>query len=363
MAGALGAPIQLGEPRPGLAPARPVATQPPIAPSGPAVSSLKPTDAKAAEKAAVAMDAKTRLNQFCQKYCSRPVTKTDILYSSTRFGKNEYQAVVRLNCMEGQEYAGEVCDNAKDAEKSAALQAMQAYAAVIQSLPEGKKPKKKQPAEGAAGEAGAIPPEENPALTDKVRLNALYMKIIKRPLQKGETLYETREMGLGKSPSGYQSTVRFPCLPGEWGTKVFAGQVCQQKQGAEQSAAGMALAAMLADPEMSALCNAKAPKNQASGEGKSKGKKSKGWGPKPTGPDLDRESVTESPVSATVVEWKGTYGWVKLVENIDHPAASKHGGKVYLHKQDLKDGKESLEQGSTVLVKIYADASGLGAAE
>lgn len=263
--------------------------------------------------------------------------------------------------MEGQEYAGEVCDNAKDAEKSAAQQAMQAYAAVIQSLPEGKKPKKKQPAEGGAG---AIPPEENPALTDKVRLNALYMKIIKRPLQKGETLYETREMGLGKSPSGYQSTVRFPCLPGEWGTKVFAGQVCQQKQGAEQSAAGMALAAMLADPEMSAVCNAKVPKNQTSDEGKSKGgKKTKGWGPTQTGPNLARESITEAPVSATVVEWKGTFGWVKLVEPIDHPAASKHGGKVYLHKQDLKDGKESLEQGSTVLVNIYSDPSGLGAAE
>eukprot|EP00930_Biecheleria_cincta_P097517 TRINITY_DN89216_c0_g1_i1.p1 TRINITY_DN89216_c0_g1~~TRINITY_DN89216_c0_g1_i1.p1 ORF type:complete len:356 (+),score=90.12 TRINITY_DN89216_c0_g1_i1:45-1112(+) len=355
MAGVMGAPVQLGEPRPGLA--RPVATQPPIAPSAAAASALKPVDAKAESIA----DAKTRLNQFCQKYCSRPVTKTDILYSSTRFGKNEYQAVVRLNCMEGQEYAGEVCDNAKDAEKSAALQAMHAYAAVINSLAEGgKKPKKKQPASGEAG----FPPGENPAITDKVKLNALYMKIIKRPLEKGETLYETREMGLGKCPSGFQSTVHFPHLPGEWATKMFAGQVCQQKQAAEQSAAGIALAALLADPEMAAACAAKAPKNQTSDEGKSKsGKKSKGWGPKKTGPHLARESVNETPVSATVVEWKGSYGWVKPVETIDHPAASKHGGKVYLHKQDLKDGKESLEQGSTVLVKIYADASGLGAAE
>lgn len=275
--------------------------------------------------------------------------------------------------MEGQEYAGEVCDNAKDSEKSAAQQAMQAYAEVIKSLPTGKKPnnKKKPAAEGGAAAAGAgaggkssIPPEENAALTDKVRLNALYMKIIKRPLEKGETLYETRETGLGKSPSGYQSTVRFPCLPGEWATKVFAGQVCPQKQAAEQSAAGIALAAMLADPGLSAVCDEKPPKKQTAGEGNGKsGKNSKGRGPKQSGPDLDRENITQAPVAATVVEWRGSYGWLKLAEPIDHPSASKHGGKVYLHKQDLKDGKESLERDATILVNIYSDSSGLGATE
>lgn len=265
------------------------------------------------EKAETIGDSKTRLNQFCQKYCSRPVTKTDILYSSTRFGKNEYQAVVRLNCMEGQEYAGEVCDNAKDAEKSAALQAMATYAEVIKALPEGKKPKQKKPAGGgsdAAGGKSSIPPEENAALTDKVRLNALYMKIIKRPLEKGETLYETREMGLGKSPSGFQSTVRFPCLPEEWATKVFAGAVCPQKQAAEQSAAGIALAAMLADPGLQAICKEKPPKKEKDGESKPKKERK----PRQSGPNLERENVTQAPVAATVVEWKGSFGWLKLAE-------------------------------------------------
>jgi len=310
-------------------------------------------------------DAKTRLNQFCQRYCQRPVTKQDVLYSMTRFGKNECQAVVRLNCMEGQEFAGELCENAKDAEKSAALQAMAAYSAIMDSLPATKPGGKKKSGEGGGGKTGeGVPPGENPALTPKVKLNALCMKIIKRPLQKDETLYETVEVGNGKSQSGYQTTVRFPVLPGDWATKAFAGQVCEQKVKAEQDAASIALAAMEADATLIELANQKPPKKESKGDGKSKGPKAKwplAWAA--GGPNLPREMVTQAPVTATVHEWKGSYGWVKLSEALDHPLASKREGNIYLHKQDLKDGKESLEKGATILVSIYADPSGLGAQE
>eukprot|EP00930_Biecheleria_cincta_P009199 TRINITY_DN110897_c0_g1_i1.p1 TRINITY_DN110897_c0_g1~~TRINITY_DN110897_c0_g1_i1.p1 ORF type:complete len:348 (-),score=76.43 TRINITY_DN110897_c0_g1_i1:4-1047(-) len=310
-------------------------------------------------------DAKTKLNQFCQRYCQRPVTKNDVLYSITRFNKNECQAVVKLNCMEGQEFAGELCENAKDAEKSAALQAMAAYAAIMQSLPLVKPAAKKKQSAVDGGAAGKTDAQgENPAVTNKVKLNALCMKIIKRPLQKGETVYDTAEVGLGKSsPSAFQTTVRFPCLPGEWATKAFVGKVSEQKQAAEQDAAGIALAAMVADPVLTEVANAKPPKKETSGEGKGKGwnKWKKWWGG--GGPDLPREVVTATPVAATVEEWKGSYGWVKLTEALDHPAASKRQGSVYLHKQDLKNGKESLEKGMTLLVSIYADPSGLGAVE
>eukprot|EP00440_Ansanella_granifera_P000384 gb/GFBE01000416.1/.p1 GENE.gb/GFBE01000416.1/~~gb/GFBE01000416.1/.p1 ORF type:complete len:326 (+),score=98.78 gb/GFBE01000416.1/:1-978(+) len=318
------------------------------------------------------MDAKTRLNQFCQKYCLRPVTKKDILYSTTKFGHDQYQAIVRLNCMEGQEYAGELRPNPKEAEKSAAQQAMVAYAAVISSLPPMKPGGKKKKSAGAAGAAGGaaggeekakkkLEDGENPALTDKVKLNALCMRIAKRPLQKGDTVYDTRQMGLGKAAAGYQTTVRLPCLPGDWAAKMFAGQVCTNKQAAEQSAAGIALAAMIVDPVLVEAA-AKAPPAKAGGEGKKGGGKGwKGWwGPMPTGPDLPREEVTTAPVSGTVVEWKGNFGWVQPTEPLDHPAAKKRSGKVYLHKQDLKDGKEALEEGATVLINVYVDATGLG---
>lgn len=307
------------------------------------------------------MDAKTRLNQFCQRYCLRPVTRKDILYSTTKFGNKQYQSIVRLNCMEGQEYAGELSETPKEAEKSAAQQALKAFAGVISSLPAGKPAKKKRPEGGDDMAKVKIPDAENPALTDKVRLNALCMRIAKRPLEKGETLYDTQQIGVGKNPTGYQSTVRLPCLPEDWSTKLFVGEVFQNKQAAEQSAASKALKAVEADTELCALADEKVPKKPT--EGKKSGKGWKGWWLSKGGPDLPREVVSEASLSATVLEWKGSFGWVKLLQPFEHPAASRREGKVYLHKQDLKDGKELLAEGEMVLVRLYTDSHGLGAAE
>jgi len=313
------------------------------------------------------MDPKTRLNQFCQRYCLRPVTKKDILYSTTKFGNKQYQSIVRLNCMEGQEYAGELSETPKDAEKSAANQALQAFSSVMNSLPP-MKPASKKKKSGEADDKVGVPPSDNPALTDKVKLNALCMRIAKRPLQKGETVYDTQQLGVGKNPTGYQATVRLPCLPEAWATKLFAGEVCLNKQAAEQSAAAIALAAIEADEGLCTLANEKAPKKPPA-EG-TEGKKPGGgkgwknwWAPTPAGPDLPREAISEAPLPATVMEWKGQFGWVKLVQPLEHPAASKREGKVYLHKQDLKEGKESLSEGAMVSVKVYLDSMGLGAVE
>ncbi|CAK9026194.1 unnamed protein product [Durusdinium trenchii] len=310
------------------------------------------------------MDSKTRLNQFCQRYCLRPVTRKDILYSTTKFGNKQYQSIVRLNCMESQEYAGELCEAPKDAEKSAAQQALKAFQAVIASLPAGKPVKKKPPPSELDEVNKQIADAENPALTDKVKLNALCMRIAKRPLEKGETIYETQQLGVGKNPSGYQATVRLPCLPEDWAMKLFAGEVCQNKQAAEQSAAGIALKALEEDQALCALAEEKVPKKPSEKEGKkAKGKSWKGWWVSKGGPDLPRELVSEAPVAATVLEWKGSFGWVKLSQPLEHPAASKREGKVYLHRQDLKDGKELLVEGEMVFVSLYTDSMGLGAAE
>eukprot|EP00439_Symbiodinium_sp_Y106_P025172 s2356_g3.t1 len=279
---------------------------------------------------------------------------------------NQYQSIVRLNCMEGQEYAGELSESPKDAEKSAANQALQAFSTVMNSLPP-MKPASKKKKSGEADDKVGVPPSDNPALTDKVKLNALCMRIAKRPLQKGETVYDTQQLGVGKNPTGYQATVRLPCLPEAWATKLFAGEVCLNKQAAEQSAAAIALAAIEADEGLCTLANEKAPKKPpAEGtEGKKPGGKGwkNWWAPTPAGPDLPREAISEAPLPATVMEWKGQFGWVKLIQPLEHPAASKREGKVYLHKQDLKQGKESLSEGAMVSVKVYLDSMGLGAVE
>uniref|UniRef100_A0A7S1A6J9 DRBM domain-containing protein n=1 Tax=Noctiluca scintillans TaxID=2966 RepID=A0A7S1A6J9_NOCSC len=90
-------------------------------------------------------------------------------------------------------------------------------------------------------------------------------------------MYETRPC-----TGGQQATVKLLCLPGEWAGRIWAGQVCSTKQKAEQSAAEIALAQIMGDPELSAIVNRPpAPKNdKGRGKGKSKGKQFgfKGWG-------------------------------------------------------------------------------------
>merc|ERR1719443_1701901 len=50
------------------------------------------------------------------------------------------QATVKLLCLQGQEFAGEICSNAKDAEKSAAQQALQFYGMEAQMRPQAPPP-------------------------------------------------------------------------------------------------------------------------------------------------------------------------------------------------------------------------------
>jgi len=99
------------------------------------------------------------------------------------------------------------------------------------------------------------------------------------------------------------------------------------------------------------------------GKGKEGGKGKDGKGKGPAGPDLERERVTDMPVTGEVVSWRGKNGWLKPTVEVDHPKADKHGGKLYAHQKDLQEGTESLEAGQNVLFHVYADASGLGAEE
>mmetsp|Transcript_74198 Transcript_74198/g.159021 ORF Transcript_74198/g.159021 Transcript_74198/m.159021 type:complete len:341 (-) Transcript_74198:103-1125(-) len=322
------------------------------------------------------VDTKTELNQFCQRFCQRPVTKQDIVYTTSKFGQ-QFQSIVRLNCLGGQEYAGNLSLNPKEAEKYAAQQALQAYATTIASLPPSGKadPAKKRkvtpkltPAELAAKKAKAVDEGENPAITPKTKLNSLCMKIAKRYLQKGETVYDSLKVA-----GGYQATVKLTCLPGVWSGRLWAGQVCSTKQKAEQSAAEIALAQIVADKELSE--EAAKPKGNAKGKGggkgagKGKGKGwgwgSWGWGPPwayGAGAEMPRERVSEETATGEVVEWKDNYGWVKPHAEINHPAASQREGKVYVNKKDLS-GVESLTVGQAVKFYVYEDPSGLGGEE
>lgn len=310
------------------------------------------------------MDQKNELNQLLQKYCKRPLTKLDVVYTTSKFGVSGYQSIVKLACLQGQEYAGNLCQDVKAAEKSAAQQALLGNQHLAQAVaqPATASADKKRPApkaaltpEEKAAKKAKLEAGENQAVTPKSALNTLVMKIIKRFLQKGETVYQCNKVG-----AYYQATVSIAGLPGDWGKRAWAGHPHSTKQKAEQSAAEECLKDLQSDPELSE--EAKKPK----GKGKGKGKyemmmmMSQLWS---MGAELPRETVVEEPVKGTVLEWKGSYGWVQPDNPIDHPASEMRGGKVYLNKKDFVGEVESVAQGQTISFKVYVDPSGLGAQE
>mmetsp|Transcript_116265 Transcript_116265/g.328906 ORF Transcript_116265/g.328906 Transcript_116265/m.328906 type:complete len:283 (-) Transcript_116265:12-860(-) len=246
-------------------------------------------------------DPKTAVNEFCQRYCRTPITRQCIVYTSIRVDSGGFQATVKLNCIDGQEFAGEVGSTLKEAEQNAAMQVLEFYASEIATMaPVAKKGKKRKASDSVGASLGLTPGSDSAALAvgiqgevdaslleqvhvpsevieaakaNKSELNAMCSKIVRRVMDKGDVVYETYEAG-----GGFQATVALPGLPGTLGGQVWAGEVRSKKVDAEQSAAGFALEAIKADPDMMAAFNAPPkPKNYPSkGKGKSKGKFGKG---------------------------------------------------------------------------------------
>merc|ERR1712007_181951 len=82
-----------------------------------------------------------------------------------------------------------------------------------------------------------MPRMEQGPLTNMSELNAALGKILRRPLQKGEIMYQV----ISQRGMGHVASVQLPCLPGEWADLVFTGEACLDKRMAEQAAAGAAL--------------------------------------------------------------------------------------------------------------------------
>jgi dsRNA-specific ribonuclease len=219
-------------------------------------------------------DPKTAVNQFCQRYCHRPILKEDVKYSTTRHNEG-YQATVKVNCLEGKEFAGDLSPTIKAAEMSAAQQILVFFDDVINSMPKmdpnGNK-RKRQISNGVSCGALEEPldksrrvtdlsTEPNPALSPKMQLNSVVLRIIRRPLEKETVRYETF-----KVDGGYQAQAAVPKLPGGWGKTTWAGEVRQTKKLAEQSVAQVILDTLRADPELMERHNAPArPKTWLSG--------------------------------------------------------------------------------------------------
>lgn len=62
----------------------------------------------------------------------------------------------------------------------------------------------------------------------------------------------------------------------------------------------------------------------------------------------------------SVLDWKGKYGWIACDEEVDHPEAGKHSGKIYVNVTDLRSGVEIFPEARASFF-LYADGDGLGA--
>jgi len=71
--------------------------------------------------------------------------------------------------------------------------------------------------------------------------------------------------------------------------------------------------------------------------------------------------VSEARFTGTLLEWKGSYGWIQPSYRIDHPEASRNSGKVYLSQEDVAEDLPGL--GATLSFLAYADGSGIGASD
>ena len=79
------------------------------------------------------VDPKGHLTHFCQKYCKRPLHHADVEYLTYELGE-QYQAIVILNCIKGNVFPGSICSNQRDAEWSAAKQALKAFASLTEMV-------------------------------------------------------------------------------------------------------------------------------------------------------------------------------------------------------------------------------------
>jgi len=240
----------------------------------------------------IPMDLKTLLNQFCQRVCRRPVTKEDILYTIIRNGPAQFSATVKLNCVGGGEFKGEVCSTRRAAQKSAAHEALQAHKTLLSMLCWTNKPKagqqeryERSESHSSSSHSDSVdtclnldkefpyePPAANSTMTGKSVLNTMCMKILRRAMRKGDIVYE-RSMQATVPVPKYCCAVRLPCLPGSWGSKVWFGKGCSSQKAAEQSAAVIAVESILEDPELgplaSSIAKQKYPKSWGQGGNKS----------------------------------------------------------------------------------------------
>jgi hypothetical protein len=262
--------------------------------------------------------------------------------------------------MDGKEYQGELCADKKKAEFAAATVALKENTAEILVLNEGAEPisaPKEREFQPAKKQKLFTEDGKGPAMS---AMEKALSKMLKRPITPEDIFYLTEE-----SDGSFSSVLAIPCLPGKLATETWAGDTLSAKPNAEESAALKALMALTEDEEhgdqFKDACT-QVWTSMMKGKGKGSmmmmmfgcmkgmmkgGGKGKGRGPKKEAGERKKVEGTGQ-LTGSVVEWKGSFGWITANDKIDHPDATKNGGKVYVQAKDLTGEKKELEVGAAV---------------
>lgn len=195
-------------------------------------------------------DPKAKVHSFCMKKLNKQITKQDISYNTLKHG-GSYQATISLVCLGGVAFVGELCGNAKDAERKAAEQVLKHFAEEIVQLNAMPKVSNKRPATAVGGtgilQEGAMKaPKVDPGpKPPKQKINEMCISLAKRVLSKDDVKYDCKAVA-----GGFQSTLTLACLPGAYAGVVFTGGVSQTKKEAETAVAQVATETMEADDEI-----------------------------------------------------------------------------------------------------------------
>lgn len=349
------------------------------------------------------------------------ISKTDVVYTVQQFGP-QYQATVTVHVLNGVQFAGAVAASAKEAEQNAAAIALEHHAGEVAALPEASKKsgnKKRKPGDGEGGP----PPGQKGA--NKMLLNTAVSRILKRPLTKQDVVFTSAQVPGGHQATLQMPGLPGPWSTLAWAGEVDSSQKDAEDHAAAHGLAALEADATLAPllagaklPKGSAgegtiqpagaiagtpqlkVCKAfqdgnckwgdecffvhgelpadaaEPPKIQPVGElapgavgflnvtpptavAKNKPKKK---AKEPVG-ELPRTRISSTLVTGTVdCYMKWGFGWVTLDEKVEHDAAEKNKGKVYLNKKDWKH-EEPPQKGQAIRFFLYADDAGLGAEE
>merc|ERR1719491_407223 len=170
------------------------------------------------------VSARSQLNTFLQRHLGRPVTKEDQEVSVVRVDEHQFQATLTLHCLGDEMFVGEVAATQKEAAELVAVVALNHHGRDSQAMPPSEKKKRKPVSEKGEPQASSM--------TKKSELNSVCMKLLRRPVTKGEITYETSRA----EDATYQSVVSIQQVQDEGGGSEWTGEVCGTKQDAEHSA-------------------------------------------------------------------------------------------------------------------------------